>query len=354
MNTITVGRNPIAVAISPNGNFAYVTNSKSDNVSVIDTTTNTIVNTITVGDFPQGIAITPNGTLAYVANQGQSAFSNTISVINLTNNTLVDTITVGTGPSYVAITPDGNYAYVTNVFTNNVSVINTNTNTVVNTIPVGNCPFDIAITPDGRFAYVTNSCTNDISIIDINTNTVVNTIPNIPLPLGIAIANVDFPCPTPLNRMCIETTRIFDSNKFEEELKETFKLPPLYNTEHIQCDVGETRCNILNITTINKQTNLVNVKLQIKVIINFTSNYPDCYLFKKVVCFYKNVNLIKPEGADVYCSINNVTCSCMQPSNYSIGCHNKNLCCTIKVTATVKSQKLVQIEVPVLRSCEPN
>lgn len=267
---------------------------------------------------------------------------------------MVDTITVGTGPSYIAITPDGNYAYVTNVFTNNVSVINTNTNTVINTIPVGNCPFDIAITPDGSFAYVTNSCTNDISIIDINTNTVVNTIPNIPLPLGIAIANVDFPCPTPLNRMCIETTRIFDSNKFEEELKETFKLPPLYNTEHIQCDVAETRCNILNITTINKQTNLVNVKLQIKVIINFTSNYPDCYLFKKVVCFYKNVNLIKPEGADVCCSINNVTCSCMQPSNYSIGCHNKNLCCTIKVTATVKSQQLVQIEVPVLRSCEPN
>lgn len=248
------------------------------------------------------------------------------------------------------------FAYVAND-NNKISVIDTSTNTVISTIPILS-PSDItkfiALTPDGSFAYVTNSCTNDISIIDINTNTVVNTIPNIPLPLGIAIANVDFPCPTPLNRMCIETTRIFDSSKFEEEIKETFKLPPLYNTEHIQCDVAETRCNILNITTINKQTNLVNVKLQIKVIINFTSNYPNCYLFKKVVCFYKNVNLIKPEGADVCCSINNVTCSCMQPSNYSIGCNNKNLCCIIKVTATVKSQKLVQIEVPVLRSCEPN
>ena len=90
------------------------------------------------------------------------------------------------------------------------------------------------------------------------------------------------------------------------------------------------------------------------MLINFTGNYPNCCLFKKVVCFDKNFTLIKPEGADISCYINNVACFCIQRSNYSFGYCNEALFCTIRVTGTVKSKKLVQIEVPVLRYCEPN
>lgn len=352
--TITVGRNPVGIAISPKCNFAYVTNSKSDNVSVIDTTTNTVVTSVSVGDFPQGIAVTPNGNFAYVANQGQSAISNTVSVINLTTNTLEHTIIVGGAPSNVAITPDGNFAYVTNTYSNTVSVIDTNTNTVVNTISVGNCPFGIAITPDGAFAYVTNYCTNNISVIDIPTNTVVNTIPNLKFPLGITIANVNFPCPAPINKMCIETTRIFDSKRFKDEIKKTFKLPTLINPQHIECDIVDTQCNILSITTIDKQKDLVNVKLQIKLFVKFTSECSSDNLFRKVVCFEKNVALIKPDAANIACYVNTATCSCTQSCEFEMEGCNKTLCCTIKVTTTVKSKELVQVEVPVLRYCEPS
>src|SRR5262249_61487809 len=45
--------------------FAYVTNSLSNFVSVIDTATNTVVATVPVGSFPQGVAIPPDGTNAY-------------------------------------------------------------------------------------------------------------------------------------------------------------------------------------------------------------------------------------------------------------------------------------------------
>ncbi|WP_248484457.1 beta-propeller fold lactonase family protein [Tepidibacter aestuarii] len=353
VDTIPVGRDPIGIAITPNGNFAYVTNTKSDNVSVIDTNTNTVVNTITVGDFPQGIAITPNGNFAYVANQGQSAVTNTVSVINTSTNIVVDTITVGTAPSYIAITPDGNFAYVTNIFDDNVSVIDTDTNTVVQSVPVGACPLGIAITPDGNFAYVTNTCDDNVSVIDTNTNIVVDTIPVGALPLGIAIANIDFPCPTPLDRMCIETTRIFDSCMFEEELRKTFEVPNSNKTQDIQCNIIKTKCSILDITQIDQQQDLVDVKLQIKVLISFTSKCFNDNTFKRVACFDKNITLVKPEGADVYCDINNVTCSCSQSSHVGmVSCNNK-LCCTVKVTAVVKSKKLVQFEVPVLKNCEP-
>jgi YVTN family beta-propeller protein len=42
--------------------FAYITNRNSQDVSVIDTATNTVVNTITVGNGPYGVAANLAGT----------------------------------------------------------------------------------------------------------------------------------------------------------------------------------------------------------------------------------------------------------------------------------------------------
>ena len=83
---------------------AYVVNQNSDNVTVIDTATNTTVGApIAVGTNPIAIAITPNGARAYVANAG----SNNVSLIDTATNTTVGApIAVGDFPEAVAITPD--------------------------------------------------------------------------------------------------------------------------------------------------------------------------------------------------------------------------------------------------------
>jgi len=353
VDTVTVGRDPIGISITPNGNFAYVTNAKSDNVSVIDTTTNEVIDTIPVGDSPHGIAITPNGSFAYVANQGQSIVSNKVSVINTSTNTVAATITVGVGPTSIAITPDGNLAYVTNVGEGSVSVINISTNTVVDTITVGAAPFGVAITPDGAFAYVTNFADDNISFISTSTNTVIDAFPIGDGPLGIAIGNIDFPCPTPSDRMCIETTRIFDSCVFEEELQKTFEISNSNKYQDIQCDIIDTKCSILDITKIDAQQDLVEIKLQIKVFIGLTSNWSNDDAFKRVISFNKSITLISPDGAEVCCDVNKVTCGCTQLSNAGKVSCNRKVYCTIKVTAAVKSKQLVQIEVPIIRDCEP-
>ena len=212
---IVVGGFPSSIAITPDGKHAYVTNFNSS-VSVIATATNTVVATIAVGFFPNGIAITPDGKHAYVTNGG----SNDISVIDTTSNTVSTTITfpvgsvlvdvaiapdgkhayvtTGSGVSVIdtasntvvdmivavdpggheiAITPDGKRAYMTNFNSSSVSVIDTASNTIVDTIVVGSGPADIAITPDGRHAYVVNRLfVNTVSVIDTVSNTVVGTI----------------------------------------------------------------------------------------------------------------------------------------------------------------------------------
>jgi len=56
---VAVGTVPDGVAITPNGQFAYVTNLDSNNVSVIQTSSNTVVATVPVGNGPQSVAIAP-------------------------------------------------------------------------------------------------------------------------------------------------------------------------------------------------------------------------------------------------------------------------------------------------------
>jgi YVTN family beta-propeller protein len=73
---------------------AYITNEHSNNVSVIDTATNTVIATIPVGPSPVGVAVTPDGSKVYVANFS----SNTVSVIDTATNTVIATIAVGSQP----------------------------------------------------------------------------------------------------------------------------------------------------------------------------------------------------------------------------------------------------------------
>ena len=89
---VSAGMQPLQVAISPDGASACVTNSGwflgNNDVSVISTATNSVVATIPVGRFPVGVAFTPNGALAYVANQN----SNDVSVINTRTQTAGATV----------------------------------------------------------------------------------------------------------------------------------------------------------------------------------------------------------------------------------------------------------------------
>ncbi|OLE77460.1 hypothetical protein AUG19_00430 [archaeon 13_1_20CM_2_54_9] len=78
---------PYAIAITPNGAFAYTANAAASTVSVIDTATNTVITTVGVGSTPYGVTITPDGKFAYVGNE----YSSTVSVIDTSTNTVVDT-----------------------------------------------------------------------------------------------------------------------------------------------------------------------------------------------------------------------------------------------------------------------
>jgi len=104
---------------------AYVVNETSGTVNPIATATNIAGPPIPVGKEPSAIAITPDGKTAYVANYE----SGTVTPIATATNTAGPPITTGYLPRAIAITPDGKTAYIVNEDSNTVTPIATATNT---------------------------------------------------------------------------------------------------------------------------------------------------------------------------------------------------------------------------------
>jgi YVTN family beta-propeller protein len=140
--------NSSPIAVTPNDQLVWVVNPDDDSVTVINVQNdaNQKVAEIPVGEEPQNLAIHPNGQVVYVSN----TVSGAISVIDAASRRVVDTIRVGTEPYGIALTPNGRKLYVANARSNDVSVIDTATNCVIKKITgVGDEPRGVAITSDG-------------------------------------------------------------------------------------------------------------------------------------------------------------------------------------------------------------
>jgi YVTN family beta-propeller protein len=170
--TINVGSLPFGVVARPDGKKVYVTNYLSNNVSVIDTKTNRVTASIDVGTLPFGIAVNPKGTRVYVANY----LNNSVSVICTTADAVISSVDLGNSPWEVAVSPNGEKVYVTSLNSNNISIINTTNNTVASKINVGSPSFGVAVSPDGKKVYVTKPDNKTVSVIDTVSNTVTATV----------------------------------------------------------------------------------------------------------------------------------------------------------------------------------
>ena len=80
--TIPAGTQPTGVMVTPDGTRAYVTNTLNNNVSVINTATNTVVATIPVGLSPSALGICSNGNALLAA--GLTFKANTSGALNCT------------------------------------------------------------------------------------------------------------------------------------------------------------------------------------------------------------------------------------------------------------------------------
>jgi YVTN family beta-propeller protein len=188
---IPVTERPVGLAVSPDGKTLVATNradaitglaryGDGGGVSIIDTATRMTLSTFDAGKKPTGVSIGADGTTAYIANSG----SDTVSVVNLDSFRVNGTTAVGAGPVGVAASPTSKYVYVAENGSNRVSVVDTTTNQAVATIPTGPGPTAIVVGADGNKAYAAYAGNAQIpaavAIIDTATNLPVGP----PVPVG--------------------------------------------------------------------------------------------------------------------------------------------------------------------------
>lgn len=142
--TIPVGSYPRG--IKAHGSYLYVANYGDQNysggnyISVINSATDSVTDTIILpigSDGPRGVNVL--GDNVYVANFR----SNNVSVIDTNTNTITATIPVGMGPR--GILGYNGKVYVENFDDGTISIINASQNYVEKTLDVGNSPAGIAL-----------------------------------------------------------------------------------------------------------------------------------------------------------------------------------------------------------------
>ena len=188
---------PTNLAIHPSGEIALIANSlepitqgwahrldPDNKVFLIDlkATPPKVIGTITVGKQPSGMAISPKGDLALVTNRADGA----ISVLSIRGKDVlvVDTVMVGTSAdqvSAVAITPDGKHALVTKPAANKIALLSIDGQKVTydkRDLPPGIFPYNVAVTPDGKLALTVDNGNGGgsdgnakaVSVIDLETD----------------------------------------------------------------------------------------------------------------------------------------------------------------------------------------
>lgn len=135
----TTGTDPVAVAVSPTGNFLYVANQSANNVSAFSISASGALTPLgqppyPVGVAPSGLGLTPSGAFLYVANSG----SNTVSGFAICDKVVTScadpnhpdgTLTAvpgspfaaGIAPITIAADPFFNFVYVLDKGSNQVS-----------------------------------------------------------------------------------------------------------------------------------------------------------------------------------------------------------------------------------------
>ena len=109
--TITVGVAPWGVAFSPDGSRAYVANSGSGSISVIDVMSRTEIARLSGGTNPAGVAVTPDGSSVLIADYGRWSML-FLNPADLSAPVGEQSLSSCVGPLAIAMRDDGAAAYV--------------------------------------------------------------------------------------------------------------------------------------------------------------------------------------------------------------------------------------------------
>jgi DNA-binding beta-propeller fold protein YncE len=181
---------PVNLDIDPTGSVALVADSvdvvkdgdalkqvPDNKVYVIDLKANPpkLAGTVTVGKQPSGLSISPSGKMALVANRAD----NSISVLSLngTDVKVTDTVAMPDSVAHVLFTPDGKRALVVRFPAHKVSLLDVAGDKVTYSkidLPTGQWPYNVVVTPNSKLALTSDNGASGSSDGSVDTTSVID------------------------------------------------------------------------------------------------------------------------------------------------------------------------------------
>jgi len=162
----------VAAAGAASAATLYVTNTKSNSISVIDTTTFEVTGTIPLGaGKPNRVAFHPDGKTAWVIYDK----SHDIGVVDADAKKLLKRVKIGGNPYNLTFAPDGKTLYVldwaSETSGDDVIVYDLATNKIETKVEVSTWPAHAIFSRDARLLYVSGETAGDLTVIDVKTRT---------------------------------------------------------------------------------------------------------------------------------------------------------------------------------------
>ena len=170
---------PWGVAVRDDG-LALFTQLANGGVGITSTKTRTVDGFIPTGLTPTGIALSPDGNTAYVANQFGK-----VSQIDVATRQVTDSVDIASAQA-VRVSPDGSQLFVA-TSTTAVVTVDVATLSIVRTVDVGSAPNGFAVHPAGRLLYVSSFDAGTVSEIDMFTGQVVRVFTTFGTPQEMAL-----------------------------------------------------------------------------------------------------------------------------------------------------------------------
>ncbi|UTH73239.1 YncE family protein [Chromobacterium sp. IIBBL 290-4] len=150
---LALGPGAFGSAIDRAGTHLYVNNQAANSVSVVDLADWRVIKVIPGFSGPrQGIKLSPDGATLYVTNFR----SDKLSVLDTQTLTLRQEIGGFDKIRAISISADGGTLYAANSGNDTLSRVDTKTGKITATAPVGREPYGAALRPDGKALYAGN------------------------------------------------------------------------------------------------------------------------------------------------------------------------------------------------------
>ncbi|MEZ5399541.1 MAG: hypothetical protein R2729_07710 [Bryobacteraceae bacterium] len=148
--------------------FAFVSNSGADDISVVQLTTG-MVKKIPAGTRPEGSMLSRDGQYIYVANRESAS----VTVIDAQRQAVVGEIKTGKGPVRLAETPDGKFLVYALMHDHAVGIADLATRSQVVSVPVEGDPVSVSVSNDGKWAFASSEEKDLVHVISLGDRKVV-------------------------------------------------------------------------------------------------------------------------------------------------------------------------------------